>query len=126
MRLRFFPTFAVKESFYQLQLIVLAVVLFLNIRYNKNYFFNFIKKKLAEGYTVEVADQKQILQDAGIFVESSIGTSSSSSTQSQSSQENVTAQLEKLASLKEKGILSDEEFAAQKTKHFIMWLKKSN
>lgn len=28
----------------------------------------------------------------------------------------ATTQLEKLASLKEKGILSDEEFAAQKTK----------
>ncbi|MCI7576750.1 MAG: SHOCT domain-containing protein, partial [Spirochaetia bacterium] len=31
-------------------------------------------------------------------------------------QKDITAELEKLASLKEKGILSDEEFAAQKAK----------
>lgn len=99
-----------------LGIITLGVVLFLNIRYNKNYFFNFINKKLAEGYTVEDAEQKQILQEAGISVESSGATASSSSAQSQSSQEDVTAQIEKLAGLVEKGLLTKEEFAAQKAK----------
>ncbi|MBQ8680766.1 MAG: SHOCT domain-containing protein [Treponema sp.] len=99
-----------------LGVVALVVVLFLNIRYNQNYFVNFIKQKLSDGYTVEDSEQKQILQEAGISIESNGATASSSSTQSQSSQEDVSVQLEKLASLKEKGILSDEEFAAQKAK----------
>ena len=49
--------------------IVLAAVLVFNFVYTKNYFFNFIKKKLAEGYSVDDAEQNQILQEAGVFEE---------------------------------------------------------
>lgn len=50
-----------------LGVIVLGAVLVFNIIYTKNYFFNFIKKKLAEGYTVDDEEQKKILQEAGVF-----------------------------------------------------------
>lgn len=98
-----------------LGIIVLGAVIAFNIVYTKNYFFNFIKKKLAEGYTVEGEEQNQILKEAGIFAEATSNSSSSNSAKP-SSVVDVSEQLEKLASLKEKGILSDEEFAAQKAK----------
>lgn len=50
-----------------LGIIVLGAVIAFNVVYTKNYFFNFIKKKLAEGYTVEGEEQNQILKEAGIF-----------------------------------------------------------
>ena len=98
-----------------LGVIVLGAVLVFNIIYTKNYFFNFIKKKLAEGYTVDDEEQKKILQEAGL---SAMGVASSSyaSTAKPAPAEDVIGQIEKLAALKEKGILSDEEFAAQKNK----------
>lgn len=98
-----------------LGIIALAGVLVFNVIYNKNYFFNFIKKKISEGYSVENEEQKKILERAGIQV-SSASTISSSSESSVSVQKDPIAELEKLAALKEKGILNDEEFAAQKAK----------
>ena len=98
-----------------LGVIALAVVLVLNVMYNKNYFFNFIKKRLAEGYTVKNSESQQILKDAGLWNESS-SFSSSATSSSKQPKEDVTVQLEKLASLKEKGILNDDEFATQKAK----------
>lgn len=50
-----------------LGIIVLGAVIAFNVVYTKNYFFNFIKKKLADGYTVEGEEQKQILKEAGLF-----------------------------------------------------------
>ena len=50
-----------------LGVIALGAVLVFNFVYTKNYFFNFIKKKLAEGYTVDDEEQKKILQEAGVF-----------------------------------------------------------
>ena len=50
-----------------LGVIALGAVLVFNFVYMKNYFFNFIKKKLAEGYTVDDEEQKKILQEAGVF-----------------------------------------------------------
>ena len=99
-----------------LGVVALAAVLALNIVYNKNYFFNFIKKRLAEGYSVEDEESRQILKDAGLWSESQSFTPHPAPLPGKPSQGDVTAQLEKLASLKEKGILSDAEFAAQKAK----------
>ena len=87
----------------------------LNVIYNKNYFFNFIKKKIEEGYSVEDEEQRRLLEEAGIHFSSASNFSSSSESSSRV-QKDITAELEKLASLKEKGILSDDEFAAQKAK----------
>ena len=50
----------------QLGVIALAGVVALNVIYNKNYFFNFIKKKMEEGYKVEDEEQRNLLQDAGL------------------------------------------------------------
>lgn len=104
-------------------IVAFIVMIVLNIRFNKNYFYNFIKKRLEEGYSVEQEEHKQLLRDAGLpvdSVQSSPALSSSSvsvtSAAPKVSQEDAFGQLEKLASLKEKGILSDEEFAAQKAK----------
>jgi len=48
--------------------IVLCVGFFVaNFLFNKNYFFNFISKKLGEGYTVDTEAQKNILEKAGVF-----------------------------------------------------------
>lgn len=49
-----------------LGVIALAGVVALNVIYNKNYFFNFIKKKMEEGYKVEDEEQRKLLQDAGL------------------------------------------------------------
>lgn len=98
-----------------LGVIALAGVVALNFIYNKNYFFNFIKKKIEEGYSVEDEEQRRLLEEAGIHFSSTSNFSSSSESSSRV-QKDITAELEKLASLKEKGILSDEEFAAQKAK----------
>ena len=83
--------------------------------FTKNYFFNFIKKLLAEGYTAEGSEQKQILKEAGLLAESQDSFASPTSV-SKPSQKDIATELEKLAALKEKGILNDEEFAAQKAK----------
>lgn len=91
-----------------LGIIAFIVVFALNINYNKNYFYKFIQKKLAEGYTVEDPESQEILKNAGLL---NVSLSSSENTS-----DDVTVQLEKLASLKEKGILSEEEFSAQKAK----------
>ncbi len=49
-----------------LGVIALAGVVALNVIYNKNYFFNFIKKKMEEGYKVEDEEQRKLLEDAGL------------------------------------------------------------
>ncbi len=105
-------------------IIALIVMIVLNIRYNKDYFYNFIKKRLEEGYSVEQEEHKQLLREAGLPVDSVTSSAalppsspvSVTSAAPKVSQEDVFAQLEKLANLKEKGILNDEEFAAQKAK----------
>ena len=102
-----------------LGVIALAGAVVLNVIYNKNYFFNFIKKKIEEGYSVEDEEQRRLLEEAGIHFSSASNFSSSSESSSRV-QKDITAELEKLASLKEKGILSDEEFAAQKAKILSM------
>ena len=95
--------------------VLLAAVLVLEFLFNRDYFFNFLKKRLAEGYTVEDEEQKQILKEAGVFVESN-NTSTSSTNSSVQKTEDVASQLEKLGALVEKGLLSKEEFDAQKAK----------
>lgn len=50
----------------------LAVVVFIglivaNVIYNKDYCYNFIKKRLSEGYVVEDEEQKKLLEAAGVF-----------------------------------------------------------
>lgn len=96
-------------------LVLLAAVLVLEFLFNRDYFFNFFKKRLAEGYTVEDEEQKQILKEAGVFVESN-NTSTSSTNSSVQKTEDVASQIEKLGALVEKGLLSKEEFDAQKAK----------
>lgn len=103
--------------------IIITAVFVFNIIRTKNYYFNFIKKRLAEGYVVEDPEKQQLLVDAGLFnssvasySSSSVSSSPSDTSSSKPSQEDITVQLEKLAALKEKGILSDEEFATQKAK----------
>ncbi len=49
-----------------LGVIALAGVVALNVIYNKNYFFNFIQKKMEEGYKVEDEEQRKLLEDAGL------------------------------------------------------------
>ncbi|MDE5776782.1 MAG: SHOCT domain-containing protein, partial [Treponemataceae bacterium] len=102
-----------------LGIIALAGMVALNFVCTKNYFFNFIKKRLAEGYWPENEEQRNILEAAGLFVgNSSASTSSFVSAPSSAAHSTVDAavQLEKLASLVEKGLMTKEEFDAQKAK----------
>lgn len=62
----------------KLGIIALIIAFVANIIYNQNYFFNFIRKKIAEGYTVENEEHKNLLQAAGVF-ETNQGASSSQS-----------------------------------------------
>ena len=94
--------------------ILFLVVIVINYLFTKNYFFNFIKKRLAVGYKDENSESQQILKEAGLLSESV--SFSSSASDSKPAQKDVSAELEKLAALKEKGILNDEEFASQKAK----------
>lgn len=101
--------------------IFLAASIFLNIYYNQNYFFNFIKKKLAEGYAVEGEEQTQALKAAGLLSEATATSSSAinstpTKTEDATNQEDVATKIEKLATLIEKGLLTKEEFDAQKAK----------
>ncbi len=136
-----------------LGVIALAGMVVLNFVCTKNYFFNFIKKRLAEGYYPENEEQRGVLEAAGLFVGSS-GASSPSFASAPSSpvQSNVAnasnliscpacgaqnegdskfcarcgkpmplpvdpmEQVEKLGALMEKGLISKEEFDAQKSK----------
>ena len=61
-----------------LGIIALIIAFVANIIYNQNYFFNFIRKKIAEGYTVENEEHKNLLQAAGVF-ETNQGASTSQS-----------------------------------------------
>lgn len=61
-----------------LGIIAVIIAFVANIIYNQNYFFNFIRKKIAEGYTVENEEHKNLLQAAGVF-ETNQGASSSQS-----------------------------------------------
>lgn len=102
-----------------LGIIALAGMVALNFVCTKNYFFNFIKKRLAEGYSPENEEQRSILEAAGLFAGNSSASSSSfASAPSSAAHSNVdaAAQLEKLASLVEKGLMTKEEFDAQKAK----------
>ena len=96
-------------------LVLLAAVLVLEFLFKRDYFFNFLKKRLAEGYTVEDEEQRQILKDAGVLVESNNVFASGTNSAVQKT-EDVAAQIEKLGTLVEKGLLSKEEFDAQKAK----------
>lgn len=61
-----------------LGIIAVIIAFVANIIYNQNYFFNFIRKKIAEGYTVENEEHKNLLQAAGVF-ETNQGASTSQS-----------------------------------------------
>lgn len=61
-----------------LGIIAVIIAFVANIIYNQNYFFNFIRKKIAEGYTVENEEHKNLLQAAGVF-ETDQGASTSQS-----------------------------------------------
>ncbi|WP_407434354.1 hypothetical protein [Treponema sp.] len=50
-----------------LGILALLGALALNFLFNKNYFYNFIKKHLNEGYSVDDDEQKQILRNAGLL-----------------------------------------------------------
>lgn len=104
-----------------LGILLLAAAVFLNIYYNQNYFFNFIKKKLSEGYTVEGEEQTQALKAAGLLSEATAASSSAENSTQQktadaANQEDAVTKIEKLAALVEKGLLTKEEFDAQKAK----------
>lgn len=47
--------------------VALCAMFVANVIYTKNYYFNFIRRKIAEGYIVEDSEQTQILKEAGIF-----------------------------------------------------------
>lgn len=103
----------------------LAVFVFLiffgfNVVYTRNYFFNYVKGKLEEGYLPETEEQKEILQRAGLhfLMNESTGRKApfSSDESKPRSAVSIASELEKLAELKAKGILSDEEFTEQKKK----------
>lgn len=102
-----------------LGVLLLVGMVILNYTYTKNYFFKFIKKRLAEGYSPENEEQRSMLEAAGLFAGNS-GSSSSSFASAPSSdvhsKVDAAAQLEKLASLVEKGLMTKEEFDAQKAK----------
>lgn len=102
-----------------LGIIALAGMVALNFVCTKNYFFNFIKKRLAEGYSPENEEQRSILEAAGLFAGNSSASSSSfvsAPSSATHSTVDAAAQLEKLASLVEKGLMTKEEFDAQKAK----------
>ncbi len=61
-----------------LGIIAVIIAFVANIIYNQNYFFNFIRKKIAEGYTVENEEHKNLLQASGVF-ETNQGAPSSQS-----------------------------------------------
>ena len=50
-----------------LGIIALVATFAININFNKNYFFNYIQKKLREGYQVTDQEQQQILTEAGVL-----------------------------------------------------------
>lgn len=93
-------------------LLLIAALIF-NFMYTKNYFFNYIKKRLAEGYIPTTKETQKILQNAGLqpkeFEKQNSNTNNSSIP-------DITEQLEKLHSLMEKGILSKDEFNTRKAK----------
>ena len=50
-----------------LGIIALVATFAININFNRNYFFNYIQKKLREGYQVTDQEQQQILTEAGVL-----------------------------------------------------------
>ena len=98
--------------------IVCLAMIVVNGIYTKNFYYNAIKKRLADGFTPADDDTATILKNAGLLTAtaSSSSISTSSTTQPASSSTDVAAELEKLASLVEKGILTKEEFEAKKAK----------
>lgn len=50
-----------------LGVVSLGAVVAANIVYNRNYFFNYIQKKLREGYQVNDQEQQRILTEAGVL-----------------------------------------------------------
>lgn len=50
-----------------LGVVALGAVVAANIVYNRNYFFNYIQKKLREGYQVNDQEQQQMLTEAGVL-----------------------------------------------------------
>lgn len=50
-----------------LGIIAVVATCTLNINFNRNYFFNYIQKKLREGYQVTHQEQQQILTEAGVL-----------------------------------------------------------
>lgn len=52
-----------------LGIIACLIVLCINLNFTRNYFFDFIRGKIADGYQVENEDQRKLLEAAGIFDE---------------------------------------------------------
>lgn len=50
-----------------LSVVVFIALVAANVIYNKDYCFNFIKKRLSEGYVVEDEEHKKLLEAAGVF-----------------------------------------------------------
>lgn len=50
-----------------LGIIAVVATFAININFNRNYFFNYIQKKLREGYQVTDQEQQQILTEAGVL-----------------------------------------------------------
>ncbi|MGL4981296.1 MAG: SHOCT domain-containing protein [Treponemataceae bacterium] len=101
-------------------LVLFAIgMVILNLNLTKNYFFKFIQTKINEGYSVS-DEQVEILEKAGITVRS--GSFSAASTTNNTEMPTTKSvktpvdyeELEKLSTLKEKGILTQEEFDAKK------------
>ena len=113
-------------------LLLLVASIVGNVIYTKNYYFNYISKRVAEGYAPATDAEKELLKNAGILVNPNLSTQAGSTQQvgsvtTATPQANTTQQsavvekdyvkeLEKIASLKEKGILTQEEFDEQKKK----------
>lgn len=60
-----------------LGIVACLVVIGINVGFNRNYFFNFIRNKLEEGYIVENEEQKKLLETAGVYDKPSESTGKS-------------------------------------------------
>ena len=105
-----------------LAILALLGLMIANAIITKNYFLNYIKKLIAAGYVPKTENDKHVLENAGIYVpnsntvhktDASIQDTATTSTVTQT---NYSQELEKLAELKDKGILTQEEFESKKKK----------
>jgi hypothetical protein len=93
-------------------IIALLGLFILNAIITKNYFFNYISKHIKEGYIPETKEQQIILSNAGIYMP----LQSDGIINSSLSKQDFAQELEKLANLRDKGIITQEEFDIKKKK----------